>query len=113
MPADLTSRRVLWNSGRFPSLETAADAVKLCGAKGDGKADDTLPLQHCLDTHDQVLLPKGLFRISATLTMRPGTALLGISQTHSVIAPLTARPALHESTLEYPFVWHKGVLNGY
>ena len=89
VPADLISRRVLWDSRSFPSLETATDAVQVCGAKGDGITDDTLSLQRCLDTHDQVLLPKGCFRISSTLTMRPGTALVGISQTHSVIAPLT------------------------
>jgi hypothetical protein len=101
VPADLTNRRQLWNSSVFPSLETATDAVTVCGAKGDGITDDTLPLQRCLDQHDYVLLPKGLFRISATLTMRPHTALVGISQTHSVIAPMST--GFSDSTEEGAF----------
>jgi len=57
------------------------------GAAGDGTTDDTAALQGCLDKHAEVFLPKGLFRISNTLTMRPGGAIVGLSQTHSVIAP--------------------------
>ena len=49
--------------------------------------DDTAALQGCLDKHAEVFLPKGLFRISKTLSMRPGGAIVGLSQTHSVIAP--------------------------
>ena len=88
-PAALLASRRPWDEARFPSVTTAVDAVASCGAKGDGLSDDTKALQACLDAHDSVLLPKGLYRISQTLTMRADTALVGLSQTHSVIAPVT------------------------
>lgn len=89
-PPGLVAARAPWAEDEFPSARTATDAVASCDARGDGGYDDTAALQRCLDEHDTVLLPKGLYRISATLTMRPGTALIGISQTHSVIAPASA-----------------------
>lgn len=77
---------------RFPSFERAevADAVLDCNATGDGSTDDTAALQECLNRFNSVFLPKGLYRISRSLWMRAGTALVGLSQTHSVIAPTTA-----------------------
>jgi hypothetical protein len=100
-PAGLLIGRQPWSEARFPSataavalgdvvaVAAAVDAVVVCGAKGDGVSDDTKALQGCLDAHEAVLLPKGLYRISQTLSMRPNTALVGISQTHSVIAPVS------------------------
>lgn len=77
---------------RFPSFERAdvADVVRDCGATGDGLTDDTGAIQECLNRFPKVFLPKGLYRINRTLSMRAGTALVGLSQTHSVIAPTTA-----------------------
>ena len=77
-----------WDERSFPALETATDAVQECGAKGDGVTDDTQKLQDCLDRHAAVLLPKGRFRLSATLELRNGTQLLGLSQTLSYLMPL-------------------------
>ena len=42
-----------------------------------------------MDNHDAVLLPKGVFRTSDVLRMRSNTSLVGLSQTHSVIAPMS------------------------
>lgn len=56
----------------------------------DGFTDDTAALQACLNAHDEVFLPRGLFRVSNTLQMKPGAALVGLSQTHSIIAPVTS-----------------------
>jgi hypothetical protein len=67
----------------------AVNAVAVCHATGDGATDDTEALQACLDSHDEVFLPKGLYRISKTLVMKAGGSLVGLSQTHSVIAPTT------------------------
>lgn len=95
-PSWLTAQHVKWDEATFPSFErrhphgVVADAVLDCGAHGDGQADDTAALQHCLDAYDHVFVPKGLFRISMTLHMRPGTSLVGLSQVHSTIAPSAA-----------------------
>jgi hypothetical protein len=93
-PPDVIGRHVpseRWNEKTFPSLERTetANGVRDCHATGDGVTDDTAALQSCLDTHLEVFLPKGLYRISKTLQMQPGGALVGLSQTHSVIAPMT------------------------
>ena len=89
VPSGVVSSRTPWVSNQWPSIENMTDAVVDCGAKGDGTTDDTDALQHCLNENQHVLLPKGLFRISSTLLLRPGASLIGISQTHSVIAPMT------------------------
>jgi polygalacturonase len=59
---------------------TWLDARK-CGAKGDGKADDTKPLQSALDGAGEknggVFLPPGVY-LTAELQMRRNTALVGV-----------------------------------
>jgi len=91
-PPDLAARHVAWDEQTFPTFESgsdgaAADAVRQCGAVGNGEADDGPALQHCLDEHKRVFLPKGIFRLSQTLVLPPHGALVGLSQTHSVLAP--------------------------
>ena len=43
-------------------------------------------LQGCLDTHVHVFLPRGLFRVSATLALPPGGSLVGFANGVSYIA---------------------------
>ena len=81
-PPDVVAMHVRWTEATFPSFEDrhgVADAVLDCGAKGDGFADDTGPLQTCLDKHPSVFLPKGLFRVQKTLQLQPGGTLCGSS----------------------------------
>ena len=77
-PPDVVAMHVQWTERTFPSFEDrkrVADAVLDCGAKGDGFDDDTGPLQTCLDKHQSVFLPKGLFRVRKTLHLQPGGTL--------------------------------------
>eukprot|EP00937_MAST-01D_sp_MAST-1D-sp2_P006273 g6273.t1 len=107
-PPDLLSQHV-WNETAFPAFDAIAtpgagsgaddvdgvhadECASACGAAGDGAADDTAALQHCLDTCDAVVLPRGRYRISATLHMRDGGALVGLSPTHSQIIAGDAMP---------------------
>ena len=117
-PSDLTSQHLHWNEATFPSLiappstptttapspqnsppptspttpptPTTANAVLDCGAKGDGATDDQPALQACLNTHHDVFLPKGHYRLSSTLKLNGGNRLVGLSQTHSVLMPMSA-----------------------
>jgi len=85
-PADLQSRH-LW-SGDFPSGESqAAVNVKSppFNARGDGKADDTAAIQKAINESEVVFLPKGYYRISRTITLRPRTKLVGVGQHLSVL----------------------------
>lgn len=59
--------------------------VKNYGAKGDGLTDDTKALQRAIEENEAVFLPKGYYRITDTLTLKPDTKLVGISHTYSLI----------------------------
>lgn len=108
-PSDIMSRH-LWNESTFPGVDTpdTADARRDCGAVGDDATDDTAALQACLDTHARVFLPPGLYRISSTLTMQPGGALIGMGNGASFIlaasdgfasaAPGSPQPLLRTAT---------------
>lgn len=86
VPSDLITRH-LWDEASFPWVDApgTANAVTDCGAVGDGVTDDTAALQSCLSTHTSVFLPPGLFRISATLDLQPGGALVGMGNGASYI----------------------------
>lgn len=85
-PADLQTRH-LW-SPRFPSFESPAAAnVKAApyAARGDGRADDTEALQRAIDENEIVFLPKGCYRLTRTLELRPQTKLIGLGQHLSIL----------------------------
>jgi polygalacturonase len=52
----------LWDESTFPDKGAVgvADAIKDCGAKGDGATDDTEALQTCLTQNVSVFLPPGV-----------------------------------------------------
>lgn len=85
-PTDLQARH-LWGED-FPSFESVG-AVSVqsprYGAKGDSFADDTEAIQRAIDEHEIVYLPKGYYRLTRTLQLRPNTKLVGIAQSFSVL----------------------------
>ncbi|MBN1444221.1 MAG: hypothetical protein JXA90_16030, partial [Planctomycetes bacterium] len=85
-PADLQARH-LW-SPRFPGFESpgAADVrAAPYAARGDGRADDTGAIQRAIDENEIVFLPKGCYRLTRTLELRPRTKLVGVGQHLSLL----------------------------
>lgn len=85
-PADLQTRH-LW-SPQFPSFESlGAASVKAAryGARGDGRADDSQAIQRAIDENEIVFLPKGCYRLTRTLELRPNTKLIGLGQHLSIL----------------------------
>jgi hypothetical protein len=90
-PPDLTSRHH-WDASSFPAWHSRG-VVNVrhppYGAKGDGSTDDHAALQRAIDENEFVFLPKGAYRISKTLRLRPRTKLLGVSPAYSMICPVS------------------------
>ena len=85
-PADLESRH-LW-AADFPSWQSpGAVNVKAApyDAKGDGQTDDTAVLQRAIDEHEIVFLPKGQYRVTRTIRLKPHTKLVGVGQHLSLV----------------------------
>jgi len=62
----------------FDSAGAPFNAVTDGGCKGDGVADDTACLQRALNSSSAlVFLPAGTYRLTDTVAVRPGTALVG------------------------------------
>ena len=85
-PADLQSRHrwkpqlAWWQSDDVANVKDAR-----YGARGDSLADDTDALQRAIDERTTVFLPKGYYRITRTLKLRPDTRLVGVASHLSVI----------------------------
>lgn len=91
-PKDLFSRHI-WGDG-FPGFESpGAVNVKAppYNAKGDSFTDDTDAIQRAVNEHEIVFLPKGYYRISRTIELRPATKLVGITQVFSVLMSRDAK----------------------
>lgn len=85
-PSDLCSRHI-W-SDSFPSFQHPRAAnVKAApyNAAGDGETDDTAALQRAVNENEIVFLPKGYYRVSDTIRLRPNTKLIGVAQHLSTI----------------------------
>lgn len=48
------------------------------GAKGDGVADDTIPLRNCILNSKVLLVPPGTYRTTATITLQENTTIIGV-----------------------------------
>ncbi|MGH8018399.1 MAG: glycosyl hydrolase family 28-related protein [Opitutaceae bacterium] len=64
----------------LPPMETWVN-VRSLGAKGDGVIDDTAALRAAIAQHRAIYLPSGWYRVTDTLELRPGTALIGLDPT--------------------------------
>ncbi|MDR9414799.1 MAG: glycosyl hydrolase family 28-related protein [Gracilimonas sp.] len=61
----------------LPPMDTWVN-VKDFGALGDGKTDDTQAIKEALAKHKNVYLPTGWYRITETLKLNKGNALIGL-----------------------------------
>jgi len=91
-PADLRSRHILWDDAAFPAWnQPGVVNVKHAPyqAKGDGKTDDHAALQRAIDENQTLFLPKGAYRISKTLRLKPHTQIIGVSPAYSMLCPVS------------------------
>jgi hypothetical protein len=67
-------------------------SVNALGAKGDGANDDTVAIQHAIDTHQVLYFPSGHYVVRDTLTLKPDTILIGLHPTLAQIDLLDDTP---------------------
>ena len=58
------------------SNETGVN-IKHLGAKGDGIADDTSIIQYAIERYDNIYIPKGIYKISKTITIPQNKIIKG------------------------------------
>jgi len=66
--------------------------VHTLGVKGDGGSDDTAAIQQAIDAHRVLYFPSGHYVVRDTLTLGPGTVLIGLHPTLTQIDLLDETP---------------------
>ncbi|MDR2913152.1 MAG: SMP-30/gluconolactonase/LRE family protein [Alistipes sp.] len=76
----------------LPAMETWAN-VRDFGAVGDGTTDDTEAFRAAIAAHKNVYVPQGWYRVTSTIKMAPGTALIGLHPFGTQIIIAESTPA--------------------
>lgn len=63
-------------------------SVKWFGAKGDGLNDDTTPIQSAIDIGKPIIVPKGTYRTSSSLTFK--SSIYGDGAENTIFSPISA-----------------------
>jgi Pectate lyase superfamily protein len=103
-PVDIR-RKHIWDDS-FPSWESpgVVNIKDKYGVKGDGVSDDTSALQKAIDENTIVFLPKGMYRVSDTLRLKPDSKLIGVAHHLSVIFSCYPFGALGKGAAPKPIV---------
>jgi len=76
----------------LPPVETWTNIMSL-GAKGDGETNDTKAIQDAVDQHQTIFFPKGRYKITDTIHLKPDTILIGLNPITTQISLMDNSPA--------------------
>ncbi len=62
------------------------------GVKGDGTSDDTAAIRNAVDAHRVLYFPSGHYVVSDTITLKPGTVMIGLHPTATQFDLLDSTP---------------------
>lgn len=112
-PKDLQSRHV-WQTdfSNWESPEAVNIKLPPYNAKGDSVEDDTMAIQKAIDENAIIFLPKGYYRISRTLKLRPESKLVGVGRHLSIIMARPPSAAFMNPDKPVPLVETANISNG-
>jgi hypothetical protein len=85
---------------RLPSFEDDdVINIKDLGAKGDGNTDDTGAFEKAFDNYRKIYVPRGSYKISKTLNMKPDTELFGIWRSYLEMPSLATFDNINDRSL--------------
>jgi len=72
----------------IPALPPMSEwiSVRTLGAKGDGRTDDTAALRAAIDRHPVLFFPRGTYRVTGSLELKPDTVLIGLNPGNTTVA---------------------------
>lgn len=98
-PGDLVLRHL---PGQLPSMDDPGVIdVTTLGADPTSTTDSTMAIQKAIDMGEEVFLPRGMYLISSTLTLKPNTRLFGVPGNYS---QLLAAPSWDPGGQYVPFI---------
>lgn len=102
-PEDLQTRH-LWKMN-FPDWQSPeAVNVKAApySAKGDGINDDTKAIQKAVNQNKLLFIPKGYYKITDTITLKPDTKIIGAGRHLSVL--MAGKSSLNSVAAPFPII---------
>jgi hypothetical protein len=103
-PAGLQSRHIWPASPTWESKGAANVKLPPYKAAGDGVTDDTAALQRAIDEHEVVFLPKGYYRLTDTLRLKPNTKLIGVAHHLAILMARDPFGTLRDTKQPRPLV---------
>lgn len=105
-PSENLISQHVWSSG-FPDFEDPL-AVNVKDApyyaRGDGESDDTDALQFAINDHKIVFVPKGRYRVTRSLKLKPDTCLIGVAKHLSLIENRTPEGDFADASHPRPLI---------
>jgi hypothetical protein len=86
-----------WPAAPGPAIRTLPPTsewanVHDLGVRGDGNTDDTEAIRSAIDAHRVLYFPSGHYVVSDTITLKPGTILIGLHPTLTQLDLLDSTP---------------------
>ncbi|MGB2821063.1 MAG: glycosyl hydrolase family 28-related protein, partial [Phycisphaerae bacterium] len=79
-------------------------SVVACGAKGDGRTDDTQAFRKAVASGPAVYVPSGRYLLSDTIELRPNTALIGLHPRAAMLTVKAQTPGFADANTPKPLI---------
>lgn len=103
-PQDIVSRHLPAEQVHWDHPAAVSVKDPRYGARGDGKTDDTEAIRKAIRENKTVFLPKGTYRVTDTIELKPDTRLVGIATAFSIIGATDAGKTFTDHSAPTPIL---------